>query len=133
LVRAPRARGLHYGASIFLRIFKASKELELWVQAREMQDTDIEEIYTLADAALRNGQPSCAVHIFPFRMSQKHLRHVRHSRWLPFWLNLKEGYDHFARTRRPPLVLVVPGRNNPSLYTVNGRPLYVHLNGLAIV
>ena len=25
------------------------------------------------------------------------------------------------------------GRNNPSLYTVNGRPLYVHLNGLAIV
>jgi len=29
--------------------------------------------------------------------------------------------------------LVVPGRNNPSLYTVNGRPLYVHLNGLAIV
>ena len=29
--------------------------------------------------------------------------------------------------------LVVLGRNNPSLYTVNGRPLYVHLNGLAIV
>ena len=32
-----------------------------------------------------------------------------------------------------PLVLVVLGRNNPSPYTVNGRPLYVHLNGLAIV
>jgi hypothetical protein len=30
-------------------------------------------------------------------------------------------------------ILVVLGRNNPSLYTVNGRPLYVHLNGLAIV
>jgi hypothetical protein len=29
--------------------------------------------------------------------------------------------------------LVEPGRNYPSLYTVNGRPLYVHLNGLAIV
>src|SRR5262245_11897708 len=29
--------------------------------------------------------------------------------------------------------LVVLGRNNPSLYTVNGQPLYVHLNGLAIV
>src|SRR5205814_8645987 len=29
--------------------------------------------------------------------------------------------------------LVVLGRNNPSLYTVNGRPLYVHLNGLAII
>ena len=30
-------------------------------------------------------------------------------------------------------MLVEPGRNYPSLYTVNGRPLYVHLNGLAIV
>jgi hypothetical protein len=29
--------------------------------------------------------------------------------------------------------LVEPGRNNPSLYAVNGRPVYVHLNGLAIV
>ena len=29
--------------------------------------------------------------------------------------------------------LVVLGRNNPSLYAVNGRPVYVHLNGLAIV
>src|SRR5262249_46639773 len=29
--------------------------------------------------------------------------------------------------------LVVFGRNNPSPYTVNGRPLSVHLNGLAIV
>jgi murein L,D-transpeptidase YafK len=188
LVRALRARGLHYGAPIFLRIFKASKELEIWVQAGRqfrlfrlyticaisgelgpkeqegdlqspegfyavtpeqmnpdshyhlafnlgypnaydqaysrtgsalmvhgncvsagcyaMTDTDIEEIYTLADAALRNGQPSFAVHIFPFRMSQKKLRHFRSSRWLPFWLNLKEGYDHFVRTRRPPLVLV---------------------------
>ena len=71
-----------------------------------MTDTDIEEIYTLAPAALRNGQPSFAVHIFPFRMSQKRLGHMRHSRWLPFWLNLKQGYDHFAKTRRPPLVLV---------------------------
>ena len=42
----------------------------------------------------------------------------------------------FAKLRsgRPgPVLLVVLGRNNPSLYTVNGRPLYVHLNGLAIV
>ena len=35
LVRAMCTRGLHYGAPIFLRIFKASKELEVWVQARE--------------------------------------------------------------------------------------------------
>jgi hypothetical protein len=35
--------------------------------------------------------------------------------------------------RGPQGKLVVFGRNNPSPYTVNGRPLYVHLNGLAIV
>ena len=188
LERELRARGLDYGAPIFLRILKASKALELWVQARQrfrlfrryticvasgtlgpkeqegdlqspegfygvtpaqmnpdshshlafdlgypndydqaygrtgsalmihghcvsagcypMTDADIEEISTLADAALRNGQPSFAVHIFPFRMSQHQLRRVRHARWLPFWLNLKEGYDHFVTTRRPPLVTV---------------------------
>ena len=71
-----------------------------------MTDADVEEIYTLADAALRNGQPFFAVHVFPFRMSRKHLRHFRHSVWLPFWFNLKEGYDHFEKTRRPPQVMV---------------------------
>jgi len=30
-------------------------------------------------------------------------------------------------------MLVVLGRNNPSPHTVKGRPLYVHLNGLAMV
>jgi hypothetical protein len=39
-------------------------------------------------------------------------------------------YLLYAPLMRP---LVVLGRNNPSLYTVNGRPLYVHLHGLAIV
>ena len=39
--------------------------------------------------------------------------------------------NHFAA--RMTFELVVLGRNNPSLYAVNGRPVYVHLNGLAIV
>ena len=52
---------------------------------------------------------------------------------------LKMGYDAIGVEPIAPYVatakesLVVLGRNNPSLYTVNGRPLYVHLNGLAIV
>jgi hypothetical protein len=41
------------------------------------------------------------------------------------------GHLPFFTFSRP--ILVVLGRNNPSLYTVKGRPLYVHLNGLAIV
>ena len=35
--------------------------------------------------------------------------------------------------RESSVFLVEPGRNNPSLYAVNGRPVYVHFNGLAIV
>ena len=41
--------------------------------------------------------------------------------------------DELLSFRVPPKSLVVLGRKNPSPYTVNGRPLYVHLNGLAIV
>ena len=44
-----------------------------------------------------------------------------------------QGRGHQACRRPRRCCLVVLGRNNPSLYTVNGRPLYVHLNGLAIV
>jgi murein L,D-transpeptidase YafK len=188
LARALRARGLHLGAPIFLRIFKASMDLEVWVQGHTtfqrfrtykicavsgglgpkqqegdlqgpegfylvtpermnpesqyhlsfdlgypnaydlaygrsgdalmvhgncvsagcyaMTDEDVAEIYTLADAALRQGQPAFAVHVFPFRMSQKNLRRFRRAEWLPFWMNLKEGYDLFEKLRRPPQVMV---------------------------
>jgi hypothetical protein len=44
------------------------------------------------------------------------------------WTNLS-----LRELSRRLVALVVLGRNNHSLYTVNGRPLYVHLNGLAIV
>jgi hypothetical protein len=62
----------------------------------------------------------------------------RHGPFLP-----KGGYEDEAQydsylsssplLKHYPSALVVLGRNNPSLYTVKGRPLYVHLNGLAIV
>ena len=50
-------------------------------------------------------------------------------------LTTLEHLDHgeTGQTSRHTKLLVVLGRNNPSLYTVKGRPLYVHLNGLAIV
>ena len=32
------------------------------------------------------------------------------SPWMPFWNNLKEGYDMFERTKRPPAVSVCSGR-----------------------
>jgi murein L,D-transpeptidase YafK len=69
-----------------------------------MGDTAIEEIYTLADAALRAGQPAFEVHAFPFRLDDAALAAERASPWFDFWSELKPGYDAFERARRPPRV-----------------------------
>jgi murein L,D-transpeptidase YafK len=147
---ALHAKGLGYGEPIFIRIFKESSELELWVQAEDrfalfrtykvcyysgdlgpklriggrtgdalmvhgscvsigcyaMTDRSIEEIYALAAAALRNGQTFFQVHVFPFRLTAEKLFRHKESRWYGFWQNLKEGYDLFENTGRPPKVSV---------------------------
>lgn len=76
-----------------------------------MTDNGIEEIYALADAALRNGQPAFRVHIFPFRMTDANMDKHRTSEWRPFWENLKDGYDFFETGGHiPPVVAVRNGR-----------------------
>jgi murein L,D-transpeptidase YafK len=71
-----------------------------------MTDPGIEEIYTLVEAALRNGQDSFQVHSFPFRMTPENFVRHRDSEWWDFWSNLKEGGDLFERDRVPPVVTV---------------------------
>jgi murein L,D-transpeptidase YafK len=75
-----------------------------------MTDPKIEEIYTLCDAALKNGQPYFRVNLFPFRMTPARLSREKGSEWFDFWTNLKEGYDFFERGHVPPEVEVVDGR-----------------------
>ena len=77
-----------------------------------MTDARIEEIYTLADAALRAGQPFFRVHCFPFRMTPTRLGKLAKGepKWATFWANLKEGYDHFELHGVPPNVTVKDGR-----------------------
>lgn len=72
-----------------------------------MNDLRIEEIYTVLDAAMSNGQDHFAVHIFPFRMSWKNLAQHKGSPWIPFWENMKQGYDFFQGHRVPPVISVV--------------------------
>ena len=74
-----------------------------------MTDAGIEEIYTLAEAALNNGQRFFRVHIFPFRMSDTNMRRHSDSEWYEFWKNLKQGYDAFEQSRIPPEVRVQDG------------------------
>jgi len=189
LEQALKTRGLQLGSPIFLRIFKATKELEVWVVAADsfqhfrtyeicrfsgnlgpklregdlqapegfyfvaprhlnphsrfhlsfdlgypnaydrahhrtgsalfvhgscvsigcyaMTDAGIEEIYTLADAAFRQGQQFFRVHVFPFRLTEHALEQHLESPWLEFWHNLKQGYDSFESRRWPPDVRVV--------------------------
>lgn len=75
-----------------------------------MTDPGIEEIYTLCDAALKNGQKFFRVHMFPFRMTGERLARETGHEWFGFWTQLREGYDQFERTRIPPEVIVEGGR-----------------------
>ncbi len=184
LTRDMAAQGLRFGAPVFIRVFKRSRELEVWIEKADrfhlfrtypicdysgalgpklregdnqspegfyfvtparlnpasqfhlsfnlgfpnrydrahgrtgsylmvhgncvsigcyaMTDERIEEIFALADAAFRNGQRFFRVHVFPFRMTEETMEAARVSRWYAYWRNLKEGYDLFERTRRPP-------------------------------
>jgi murein L,D-transpeptidase YafK len=76
-----------------------------------MTDQAIEEIYSISDAALRNGQGFFRVHIFPFRMTEKKMEENSASEWFTFWENLREGYDFFGENgNRPPNVEVMGGK-----------------------
>jgi murein L,D-transpeptidase YafK len=75
-----------------------------------MTDWRMEEIYILAEAALRSSQRQFDVHIFPFRMDEETLTRKRGSRWYSFWRNLQQGHDAFYQLGRPPVVSVVDGR-----------------------
>ena len=75
-----------------------------------MTDPKIEEIWTLIDAAFRNGQPFFRIHIFPFEMTADRLEKEQQNPWYDFWQNLKAGYDWFEERRVPPNVEVAGGK-----------------------
>ena len=69
-----------------------------------MTDPQIEEIYTLVEAALAAGQGEVDVAIFPFRLTVTALQSEATSPWSPFWATLKEGADLFETSGTPPVV-----------------------------
>lgn len=75
-----------------------------------MTDPVVDEIWRLVTAALEGGQPRFAVHVFPFRMTERNLRLRRGYAWESFWADLKRGYDLFEANRVPPVVSVCKGR-----------------------
>jgi len=71
-----------------------------------MTDAYIEEIYILAREAFDAGQTKFHVQAFPFRMTADNMAKHRDNPWYPFWTRLKEGYDSFEATGKPPVVKV---------------------------
>jgi murein L,D-transpeptidase YafK len=67
-----------------------------------MTDAAIAEIYALARETFRGGNPSFLLQVFPFRMTVDNLAKNADNPSLPFWKNIKEGYDRFEMTRQPP-------------------------------
>ena len=71
-----------------------------------MTDAYIEEIFILAREAFNAGQTKFHVQALPFRMTTLKMMLHRANRWYPFWSRLKEGYDAFEETGKPPIVKV---------------------------
>jgi murein L,D-transpeptidase YafK len=69
-----------------------------------MGDSQIEEIYKMAEASLDDSDDSFDVHIFPFRMTQQNMNSYQASEWFKFWKNLKLGYDIFERYGVVPII-----------------------------
>lgn len=102
----PNAYDRHYGRTGDLLMIHGNA---VSIGCFAMTDLSIEQIYTLVDAALRNGQPFVRVHSFPFEMSEENLEDHKDSVHYPFWKNLKEGWDWFEEKGVPPNVTVEDG------------------------
>ncbi|MGU3495984.1 hypothetical protein ACLBXM_18230 [Xanthobacteraceae bacterium A53D] len=69
-----------------------------------MTDEQIAEIYTLARESFSGGQRTFQIQAMPFRMTAENMARHRNSPHMPFWRNLKQGYDQFEVTRQEPKV-----------------------------
>lgn len=82
-----------------------------------MTDAYVDEIYSLAAAALEGNQGFFRVHIFPFRLEPEALAKYQDHPWYDFWRNLQQGYRYFERNHIPPNVTAAKGQ-----YVFNVQP-----------
>jgi murein L,D-transpeptidase YafK len=72
-----------------------------------LKNADIEDLYIFIEQSILAGNPDVQVHIFPFRMTDANMARYAAAgaeEWMPFWMNLKQGYDLFEQNRVPPTV-----------------------------
>ena len=75
-----------------------------------MTNPVMEEIHRLTSASIDGGQVYVPIHVFPFRMTAENIKANATSPWAAFWANLKEGYDLFEKSKRPPRVNACDGK-----------------------
>jgi len=67
-----------------------------------MTDESVAEIYALARESFNAGNTVIQMQIFPFRMTPQNLSLVAGNPNMPFWMDIKEGYDRFELSKTPP-------------------------------
>ena len=71
-----------------------------------MTDAEIAEIYAIAREAFNGGQREIQMQSYPFKMTAENLAKHRLDPNIDFWMQLKNGNDHFEVTKTEPSVLV---------------------------
>ena len=74
-----------------------------------MTDEAIEEIWTLMQAAMEEGQKSVPVHIYPFPMTAANLQRHAGNENAAFWRSLAPAWEAFETTGHVPVVRVSGG------------------------
>lgn len=75
-----------------------------------MSDENIAQIYAFGRDSFKGGQREFQLEAFPFRMTAENMARYRNDPNYKFWTMLKEGYDIFEITKRPPKVDVCEKR-----------------------
>jgi murein L,D-transpeptidase YafK len=89
-----------------------------------MTDPAIEDIYGLVEAALAAGQAGVPVHVFPFRMtSGAPAARADAAGFAEDWQDLREGWDLFESTRRPPVAFACGQRYRFAATLPNCTPI----------
>lgn len=103
----------------FLMIHGACKSVGCYA----MTDTVMDEIYQYAELALKNGQQSINIHIFPFKMTAENMKKFQYSANMDFWQQLAPAYQYVEEYKKIPSISVKNGR-----YLVNNREAIPTLN-----
>lgn len=82
-----------------------------------MTDKNIGEIYIILEESFKNGSPIVPIHLFPFRMTEQNMALRKDSEWMPFWMDLKHGYDYFEKYHFPPVMTHQEGKYALNLNT----------------